>query len=171
MPDAARIHSFRRPWLRLLAASLFALVLIVAPASARAAAQAPAAQEPANAVSNSPKQAPAYADPGGLPADETVGQTLREQVLSIAILAFGLIVLCVQYLLLRDDPHRPVQEILPLLSINLIITGTLFLISAGLSAQEIAPGLGLFGTIAGYVLGRRASEDAKARANPGGDAT
>jgi hypothetical protein len=111
-----------------------------------------------------------YADPAALPADQTVGRTVREQVLSIAILAFGLIVLCVQYLLLRDDPHRPAQEILPLLSINLIITGTLFLISAGLSAQEIAPGLGLFGTIAGYVLGRRASEDARTRANQGGDA-
>ena len=46
-------------------------------------------------------------------------------------------------------------------AINLIVTGTLFLISAGFSAQQISPGLGLFGTIAGYVLGRRAGDTAK----------
>lgn len=86
--------------------------------------------------------------------------TDREQVLSYSILFFGLAVLIVQYLLLRS-PKRDAFEILQLLAINLIVTGTLFLISAGFDAQQISPGLGLFGTIAGYVLGRRAGEGPK----------
>ena len=86
--------------------------------------------------------------------------TDREQLLSYAILLFGTAVLFVQYLLLRT-PKRNSYEILQLLAINLIVTGTLFLITAGFSAQQISPGLGLFGTIAGYVLGRRAGDAAK----------
>ena len=65
--------------------------------------------------------------------------------------------------LLRRPPRQSANEILQLLSINLIVTGTLFLISAGFSAEQIAPGLGLFGTIAGYVLGRRMGEAANAK--------
>lgn len=86
--------------------------------------------------------------------------TDREQLLSYAILLFGTAVLFVQYLLLRT-PKRNSYEILQLLAINLIVTGTLFLITAGFSAQQISPGLGLFGTIAGYVLGRRAGDASK----------
>ena len=63
----------------------------------------------------------------------------------------------------RRPPRQSANEILQLLSINLIVTGTLFLISAGFSAEQIAPGLGLFGTIAGYVLGRRMGEAANAK--------
>lgn len=82
----------------------------------------------------------------------------REERLSYSILGFGSLVLVVQFLLLRT-PRRPAYEILQLLAINLIVTGTLFLITAGFSAEQIAPGLGLFGTVAGYVLGRRATND------------
>lgn len=82
----------------------------------------------------------------------------REERLSYFILGFGSLVLIVQFLLLRT-PRRSTHEILQLLTINLIVTGTLFLISAGFAAEQIAPGLGLFGTIAGYVLGRRATND------------
>lgn len=92
--------------------------------------------------------------------------TDREQVLSIFILGFGTLVLIVQYLLLRS-PRRSSYEILQLLGINLIVTGTLFLISAGYDAQSIAPGLGLFGTVAGYVLGRRASPESNASSSNG----
>jgi hypothetical protein len=98
--------------------------------------------------------------------------TAREELLSLAILFFGLVVLLVQFLLLRS-PRRNSYEILQLLAINLIVTGTLFLISAGYGAEQIAPGLGLFGTIAGYVLGRRAGEvgdesEARKGGNKGG---
>jgi hypothetical protein len=105
---------------------------------------------------------PAVADDG-----QTRGRSLitdREQLLSFSILVFGLCVLIVQYLLLRT-PKRNTFEILQLLTINLIVTGTLFLICAGFEAQQIAPGLGLFGTVAGYVLGRRSTATSK-ESNP-----
>ena len=169
MHKAAGTLIARRAWLCLLATLFFAALPMGTPAVAGEMAQAPATEAPPNAVTNPAKDEHEPTNPNPLPEGQTVGQTIREQVLSIAILSFGLVVLGVQYLLLRNDPRRPAQEILQLLSINLIITGTLFMISAGLSAQDIAPGLGLFGTIAGYVLGRRASDDAKTRSNQGGE--
>jgi hypothetical protein len=125
---------------------------------------------PPQAASNAPKQQTAPPNPGAINhpppepqqlspaqmADHSM-MTDREQTLSGWILVFGAAVLIVQYLLLRS-PKRNSYEILQLLAINLIVTGTLFLISAGFSAQQISPGLGLFGTIAGYVLGRRAGD-------------
>lgn len=119
------------------------------------APQAAAPTQEPHAESNAPRE------PEKAPAAEIAKHSLitdREQLLSFAILIFGVCVLVVQYLLLRS-PHRGAYEILQLLSINLIVTGTLFLISAGFDAQQIAPGLGLFGTVAGYVLGRKASAD------------
>lgn len=109
--------------------------------------------------------------PDVLSPDQRSGHSLitdREQLLSYFILAFGTAVLIVQYLLLRS-PKRDAYEILQLLAINLIVTGTLFLISAGFDAQQIAPGLGLFGTIAGYVLGRKSGEAAKGTRAPDND--
>lgn len=123
-------------------------------AAAGAPAIATSVREP-NVESNAPRV------PGKASFEQISQHSLitdREQLLSYSILIFGVCVLIVQYLLLRS-PHRGAYEILQLLSINLIVTGTLFLISAGFAAQQIAPGLGLFGTVAGYVLGRKSSED------------
>ncbi len=40
------------------------------------------------------------------------------------------------------------------LALVLIVSGTLFMVTLGYSASQIAPALGLLGTIAGYMLGR-----------------
>ena len=142
------------------------LLACLAVAPRAGAVQGSPAQAPANAqssatipphpgvVSNAPRE------PQPLSSEQQAQHSMltdREQLLSYAILLFGTAVLFVQYLLLRT-PKRNSYEILQLLAINLIVTGTLFLITAGFSAQQISPGLGLFGTIAGYVLGRRAGE-------------
>ena len=150
--------------------AIMAIVICLLPPCASLAAQAtPAgananppqaassAQEP-HAESNAPRE-PAKASATQVSEHSLI--TDREQLLSFSILIFGTFVLVVQYLLLRS-PHRGAYEILQLLSINLIVTGTLFLISAGFDAQQIAPGLGLFGTVAGYVLGRKAGGDSSA---------
>jgi hypothetical protein len=42
-------------------------------------------------------------------------------------------------------------------AVTLIIVGTLFAITAGFDSNQIAPAMGLFGTIAGYLLGKRAT--------------
>lgn len=39
----------------------------------------------------------------------------------------------------------------------LVIVGTLITVVAGFSAEDIAPAMGLFGTIAGYVIGAKAN--------------
>ncbi len=44
--------------------------------------------------------------------------------------------------------------IVKFVTITLIIISTLFLITAGYSNNQIAPAVGLLGTIAGYLLGR-----------------
>jgi hypothetical protein len=43
-------------------------------------------------------------------------------------------------------------------AITLIIIGTMVLICAGYSNDQIAPAMGLFGTVAGYLLGRRGGQ-------------
>lgn len=46
------------------------------------------------------------------------------------------------------------EDSIKFIVITLIITSTLFLITAGYSNDQIAPAVGLLGTIAGYLLGR-----------------
>lgn len=133
---------------------------------------------PAHAISNPPKPSANPADarsalsapgtPDKASSDEKPLHSDRELLLSYSILVFGLCVLIVQYLLLRK-PRRSAYEILQLLAINLIVTGTLFLISAGFDARQIAPGLGLLGTVAGYVLGRKANENSETDTKSGQD--
>ena len=85
--------------------------------------------------------------------------TAREIVLSILVLVFGLIILLLQAVLLRKKPDRIDPEgILVLHAVTLIVIGTLFLICSGLSERQIAPAMGLFGTIIGYILGKRSGQ-------------
>lgn len=87
-----------------------------------------------------------------------------EQWLTLVILLFGALVLLAEYLLLRQT-QKTSYELMQLFAVNLIITGTLVLISAGYSASQIAPALGLFGTIAGYLLGRHSNGDEASKGN------
>lgn len=74
--------------------------------------------------------------------------------LSLEVLVFGAIVVGVEYVLLRSKRVRP-EDTLRVYGVTLIIIGTLFAITAGFDGNQIAPALGLFGTIAGYLLGRK----------------
>ena len=75
------------------------------------------------------------------------------------ILLFGLIIVGVEYLLLRNRQHDKVEEFSKFFVITVIIIGTLVLIGSGLDNNQIAPAVGLFGTIAGYLLGRTDRSD------------
>jgi hypothetical protein len=79
--------------------------------------------------------------------------------LSVEILFFGFGVLAVEYFLLRKSGITA-EETLRVYAVTLIIVGTLFLITAGFDSNQIAPAMGLFGTIAGYLLGKRVSAPA-----------
>jgi hypothetical protein len=76
-----------------------------------------------------------------------------EYLLSMTILVFGLIVIGLEVYLIKTRKLNP-DDTIKFIVITLIITSTLFLITAGYSNDQIAPAVGLLGTIAGYLLGR-----------------
>jgi hypothetical protein len=77
--------------------------------------------------------------------------------LSAEILLFGFGVIVVEFMLLRHA-KLTAEEALRVYAVTLIIVGTLFAITAGFDSTQIAPAMGLFGTIAGYLLGKRTSD-------------
>jgi membrane associated rhomboid family serine protease len=64
------------------------------------------------------------------------------------------IIVVIQYMLLRGVVKQRTEVISRTYTITLIIVGTMFLITAGYNSDQISPAMALFGTIAGYLLGR-----------------
>jgi hypothetical protein len=85
-----------------------------------------------------------------------------EFLLSLAVLVFGLLLILIEILLIKEK-HIKSVDIIKFITITLIITATLFLITAGYSNKQIAPAVGLMGTIAGYLLGRMQQSDLKSK--------
>jgi predicted MFS family arabinose efflux permease len=83
----------------------------------------------------------------------------REVFLTLAVIFFGVVVVLIQYLLLRPVVRDRTNEISRTFIVSLIIIGTLALITSGYDSSQIAPALGLFGTIAGYLLGKSDRRD------------
>lgn len=86
--------------------------------------------------------------------------TTLELWLSIGVLAFGLAVVIGQIYLFQQR-EESVQEVMKYLSVTLIIVGSLFLVTAGYGNEQIAPIIGLLGTIAGYLMGRQQQPSGK----------
>jgi hypothetical protein len=76
-----------------------------------------------------------------------------EGELALTVIAFGVIVIILSALVLRSRAAAP-ELILRSFTITMIVSGTLFLICAGYTNDQIAPAVGLFGTISGYLLGK-----------------
>jgi hypothetical protein len=89
---------------------------------------------------------------------QTVGQPLWTPEiglqLSYSILIFGLIVLVMMSVLVAKYTVN-INRLLRAFALVLIIVAAIFLIVAGYNEQQIAPAMGLLGTIAGYLLGSR----------------
>jgi len=84
-----------------------------------------------------------------------LGSGSEQQVLlSIAVLLFGLfIALAAMFVMLRlQKGWGPLST--QVVGLTIVITAGLFLITAGYSQDQIAPMVGLLGSIAGYLLGR-----------------
>jgi len=79
--------------------------------------------------------------------------------LALAVIAFGVFIIVVQYLLLSRKANLTAEEVLRLFTVTLVIIGTLALITLGYSGSQISPALGLFGSILGYLLGRASGRD------------
>ncbi|MEM1215790.1 MAG: hypothetical protein AAGJ82_08910 [Bacteroidota bacterium] len=112
-------------------------------------------------VANTPPAQPPAAVNDGVnlpPVNPELSPTKSSQEvwLSYGVLIFGiLIVLAQTYIISRRD--EPPSQSLKYLSISLIIVGALFLVTAGYGNSQIAPIIGLLGTVAGYLLGRTQS--------------
>ncbi len=81
--------------------------------------------------------------------------------ISSVVLGFGLLVLFLATYLLKSG--RSPESILRIFGTILIIVASIFLVVAGYSNNQIAPVMGLLGTIAGYLLGK---EEKTAKAPP-----
>lgn len=124
------------------------------------AAGPPSDPPPASAVVNEPVPAAVAVTSGGAPR---VGQSKRidwlsslEFSLSISVLVFGTLVFLAELFVIKAGLYPP-NDSTKLLTVTLIIVATLFIITAGFSSEQIAPAMGLFGTVAGYLLGRTQS--------------
>jgi len=74
--------------------------------------------------------------------------------LSIGVLTFGLILMCLAIFMTLKRPEGWGIHSTRIIGLILVIVAGLFLITAGYSANQIAPMIGLLGTIAGYLLGK-----------------
>ncbi len=92
-------------------------------------------------------------------------KTIQEIYMSVAVLVFGILVVAAQTILFYRQ-KADVEEAFKYFIVTLIIIGSLFLVTAGYGNQQIAPILGLLGTIAGYLLGK-AFDGGGRRSNPG----
>lgn len=102
-------------------------------------------------------------------AGQTVSQVYAfsgiEIIGSIAIAALSLFVIAASYFL-RKSAGFSEEGVIRLVSLILIVSGTLFLVTLGYSAEQIAPALGILGTIAGYMLGRSTKADEAPKKEP-----
>jgi hypothetical protein len=121
--------------------------------------------EQASGVSAEPhanqQMTPVGGDTGTAPFDVRRILTRFEFWLSLLILAFGTVVVGVEYALLRKRSFDG-NDILKVFGVTLIVVGTLFLIASGFGDKQIAPAMGLFGTLAGYILGKASGSSKKA---------
>lgn len=78
--------------------------------------------------------------------------TTQAMTISTVVLGFGLIVFLLATYLLKLG--KDVESVLRIFGTIMIVFLAVFLVVAGYSDTQIAPVMGLLGTIAGYLLGR-----------------
>lgn len=110
-------------------------------------------------VVNTPPPAATVNDGVNLPpanSDFVPTKSSQEVWLSFGVLVFGMIIVLAQAWIINSR-KEPLSVSLKYLSVTLIIVGSLFLVTAGYGNSQIAPIIGLLGTVAGYLLGRTQS--------------
>ncbi len=83
--------------------------------------------------------------------------------ISSIVLLFGLLVIFLATYLIRKGINT--EAVLRIFGTILIITVSVFLVVAGYTDIQIAPVMGLLGTIAGYLLGKETRENATGPGN------
>ena len=80
-----------------------------------------------------------------------------EGELALVVIGLGALVMIGLTFILRSKTASA-DDAVRAYALIMIITGTMVLICAGYSNDQIAPAMGLFGTVAGYLLGRKGSQ-------------
>jgi zinc transporter ZupT len=78
--------------------------------------------------------------------------TTNAATMSSIVLVFGLMICVLVMVLMRQG--RNADSVLKVMGTILIIISSIFLVVAGYTDTQIAPVMGLLGTIAGYLLGK-----------------
>lgn len=91
---------------------------------------------------------------GGNLADFIFKKSPYEFWLTCLIILFGVTVLALYIYAIRNIQNRRPEDVSRALIVITVITGSLILITAGYTNEQIAPAFGLFGTVIGYMLGR-----------------
>lgn len=81
-----------------------------------------------------------------------------EIYLSIAVLIFGLILTILECIIIIKMNMGWNVDSIRIVGITLVVTAGLFLIPASYNNEQIAPLVGLLGTIVGYLLGKSSDE-------------
>ena len=90
--------------------------------------------------------------PPALP--EHGARSVWELYLSLAVLLFGLLILGGQMAIMLKVGKGWGPNAIRISGLTLVIISGVFLLTAGYSQEQIAPMIGLLGTIAGYLLGK-----------------
>jgi hypothetical protein len=86
------------------------------------------------------------------PANTTVWTATNAMTICSVFLVFSLVIICLATYLLKIG--KSTDSVLKIFGTILIITIACFLILAGYDDKQIAPVIGLLGTLAGYLLGK-----------------
>lgn len=92
-----------------------------------------------------------------IPDELVVGReiTSTEMSLSIAVLVFTILLVGIVSAIALKKDHGWSPNTTKLFIIVVVIGGSLFLLTAGYSQDQMTPIIGLLGTIVGYALGRK----------------
>jgi len=101
---------------------------------------------------------------GNLPPSKEIKEKMPlsswEFSLSLIVLGFGLLIIALEtFIVFKFKGQIDTSSVIQFIIVTLIITSALFLITAGYGNDQIAPAMGLLGTIAGYLLGQAQSKD------------
>jgi len=153
------------------------LLLVLCPLlwAAHASAQPtePAGDVSANALAQPTKAGDAFevvTPTRGFTQSSAADDFAHARVMSIAVLVYSTIIIS----LLVSVAFRSGQWWTPmsfkLTALTIIISASLFLMTAGYNENQLTPVIGLFGTIAGYILGQGSSAlVARQNSSPGSE--
>jgi hypothetical protein len=161
MPNTRGNISFRQGCVIALVALALSLCSVIASSWAQSSPEAPVVSQDQQAApsTNIERAPPTEAkEPSIGTASRVNWLSSFEFWISASVLLFGMLTFGVQVVMLRISAFNA-EQTTKLFAVSLIIISTLFIITAGFDSEQIAPAMGLFGTVAGYMLGKSQQVD------------